>query len=103
MRSTLTALLAGPTAAEERQGYSDISYGIKLVKVAIKGDTVRADFTMPPGAAFPGENAPFLFGDAVEFTAKQFPGVTKVIVCLDGILDFGSESGEPPRKCPRLK
>ena len=102
LRATLEVLLAGPTQAEERQGFMDISFGIKLVKVLIKGDTVRADFTMPRGAAFSGDNSPFLFSDAVEFTARQFPGVKKVFVCLDGILDFGSESDKPPRKCPQL-
>lgn len=101
LRKTLNALLAGPTAAEKSRGYFDVSYGIKLTAVQIKGGTVRADFTMPPGAAFSGDNSPFYFRDAVELTARQFPGVRKVVVCLDGILDFWSESGKPPRRCPK--
>jgi hypothetical protein len=100
LRQTLLALLAGPTAAEKSRGYSDVSFGIKLTGVRIKGGVVRADFTMPRGAAFSGDNSPFYFRDAVEFTAKQFPGVKEVVVCLDGVLDFWSESDEPPRKCP---
>ncbi len=100
LRQTLLALLKGPTATEEARGYFDVSYGIKLVSVRVDGDTVRADFTMPPGAAFSGDNSPFYFRDAVEFTAKQFPHVKEVIVCLDGTLDFWSESEDPPRKCP---
>jgi hypothetical protein len=55
---------------------------------------------MPPGAAFSGDNSPFIFRDAVELTAKQFPGVKKVLVCLDGVEDFWSESEEPAKKCP---
>lgn len=102
LRPTLEILLAGPTAAEEARGYSNISYGIKLVSVRMKQGTVRADFTMPPGAAFSGDMSPFYFRDAVEFTVKQFPQVKKVIVCLDGILDFWSESDNPPKKCPKL-
>lgn len=102
LRETLLLLLAGPTHPEEAAGYSDISYGIKLVSVRMRGSTVRADFTMPPGAAFSGDMSPFYFRDAVEFTTKQFPQVKKVIVCLDGILDFWSESDEPPKKCPKL-
>jgi hypothetical protein len=100
LRQALRALLAGPTASEKARGYTDISFGIKLTGVRISGGTVRADFTMPPGAAFSGDTSPFYFRDAVVVTAKQFPGVKEVIVCLDGVLDFGSESEEPPRKCP---
>lgn len=102
LRETLLLLLAGPTHPEEAAGYSDISYGIKLVSVKMKNGTVRADFTMPPGAAFSGDMSPFYFRDAVVFTARQFPQVKKVTVCLDGILDFWSESDEPPKKCPNL-
>lgn len=102
MRPTLVALLAGPSAREKALGYIDISFGIKLTDVRIKDGTVRADFTMPPGAAFSGDTSPFIFQSAVEKTIQQFPGVKKVIVCLDGEIDIGSESGEPPRKCPPL-
>ena len=101
MREALRAMLAGPTAAEKARGYADVSFGIKLTGVRTNGGTVRADFTMPPGAAFSGDNSPFYFRDAVEATAKQFPGVKEVIVCLDGVLDFWSESEEPARKCPK--
>lgn len=102
LRQTLLLLLVGPTRAEEAAGYSDISYGIKLVSVRMKNRIARADFTMPPGAAFSGDMSPFYFRDAVEFTTKQFPQVKKVVICLDGILDFWSESDEPPKKCPKL-
>ena len=102
LRPTLEALLAGPNATEAAQGYIDISFGAKLTDVKIKNGAVRADFIMPPGAAFSGDTSPFLFKAAVEMTIKQFPNVKKVIVCLDGEEDIGSESGEPPKKCPEL-
>lgn len=102
MRPALDALLAGPTSAEEKRGFVDTGFGIKLVRLRRKGATARADFHMPPGAAFSGDLSPILFKEAVERTVKQFPGVGKVTVCLDGVLDFWSESGEPPQKCPKL-
>ncbi len=102
LRPTLIALMAGPSAREKARGYIDISFGIKLSNVRMKEGTVLAEFTMPPGAAFSGDTSPFIFQGAVEKTIKQFPGVKKVIVCLDGEIDIGSESGEPPRKCPPL-
>ena len=101
LRSALEALSAEPTAAEEAEGLMTSTFGIKLVSVRVRNGTAYTRFTMPPGAAFPGDAAPFIFGAAVEKTAKQFPAIKKVFVCLDGILNFGDESGEPPKRCPR--
>jgi hypothetical protein len=72
------------------------------VDVKIKGDRVRADFTMPPGAAFSGDLSPALFAEAVRLTIRQFAGVKEVIVCLDGEIPSIDESGAPPVKCPAL-
>jgi hypothetical protein len=101
LRAALEALSAEPTAAEEAEGLMSSTFGIKLVSVRVRNGLAYTRFTMPPGAAFPGDGAPFLFVDAVEKTAKQFSTVKKVIVCLDGILNFGDESGGPPKRCPR--
>jgi hypothetical protein len=101
LREALLALMKGPTVAEEAEGFSSSTYGIQLLSVKIKRGVAYTYFTMPEGATFSGDGSPFLFENAVERTAKQFPNVRKVVVCLDGILDFGSESGEPSRKCPR--
>ncbi|MBV9960345.1 MAG: GerMN domain-containing protein [Acidobacteria bacterium] len=101
LRAALLALTAGPTSAEKQQGYDSPTWGIKLLSVRIVGGTAYTYFTMPEGAMFSGDNSPFIFEDAVKMTASQFPNVRKVVVCLDGILDFGSESDEPPRKCPK--
>lgn len=102
LKPTLELLLAGPTAAEKKRGYVDISFGIKLVGVKIKGDRVRADFTMPPGAAFSGDISPAVFAEAVRLTIRQFPGVKTTIVCLDGEIPSIDESGSPPQTCPQL-
>jgi hypothetical protein len=103
LRPTLKALLAGPTFSEKEKGYGNIDFGVKLAKVGIKNGIVRVDLFMAPGAAFAGDMAPFMLEDAVIRTAKQFPQVKKVIVCLDGVENFGSESGDnSPRKCPKL-
>jgi hypothetical protein len=102
LRGALLALTGGPTAAEEKRGYSSSTWGIRLLSVKLKSGTAYAYFTMPGGAMFSGDNSPFIFKDAVEKTALQFPNVRKVVVCLDGILDFGSESEDPPRKCPKV-
>lgn len=101
LRETLLELTKGPTEAEKGEGFESPTYGIQLLSAKIKGGVAYTYFTMPEGARFSGDGSPFIFQNAVEKTALQFPQVRKVVVCLDGILDFGSESGEPTRKCPR--
>ncbi len=101
LRSALVALTKGPTAAEKKQGYESPTFGIQLLSVTIKRGVAYTYFNMPEGAMFSGDGSPFIFEDAVRRTALQFSTVRKVVVCLDGILDFGSESDEPSKKCPR--
>jgi hypothetical protein len=100
LRSALEILTNGPTTDEEaRQNLASSTFGIKLVSVRIKNKTAYANFTMPEEARFPGDSAPFIFTDAVKKTALQVAGVKRVVVCLDGILNFGSESEDPPKRC----
>lgn len=99
LRNTLKALTEGPTKAEEKQKLFSAMFGIKLLSVRLEKGVAYTYFTMPEGATFSGDGSPFIFKNAVEKTALQFPNVKKVVVCLDGILDFWSESGEPPKKC----
>ena len=101
LRAALVALTKGPTEAEKKQGYESPTFGIQLLSVTLKRGVAYTYFTMPEGATFSGDGSPFIFEDAVRRTALQFPTVRKVVVCLDGILDFGSESDEPDKKCPR--
>jgi hypothetical protein len=99
LRNTLIALTNGLTRAEERQNLVSVMFGIKFVSVRLENGTAYTYFTMPEGASFSGDLSPLIFKDAVERTALQFTNVKKVQVCLDGILDFWSESDEPPKKC----
>jgi spore germination protein GerM len=100
LRSALETLTEGATAEEAEQNLASSTFGIKLVSVRIKNKTAYTRFTMPEEARFPGDNAPFIFQEAVERTALQFRGVKKVVVCLDGELDFGSEDEDAkPKPC----
>jgi hypothetical protein len=100
LRNTLKALADGATKAEENQKLFSAMFGIKLLSVRLEKGTAYTYFTMPEGATFSGDGSPFIFKGVVEKTALQFPQVKKVVVCLDGILDFWSESEDPPKKCP---
>lgn len=103
LRGALVALTGRVTQEEENRKLFSATWGIKLLSVRLEKGTAYTYFTMPEVAAFSGDGSPFVFKDAVERTALQFPAVKKVVVCLDGVLDFWSESEEPARKCPRIK
>jgi ABC-type oligopeptide transport system substrate-binding subunit len=100
LRSALIALTGKVTRAEEQAKLFSPMFGIKLLSVRLKNGTAYTYFTMPEGDHFSGDGSPFIFEDAVKRTAMQFPMVKKVVVCLDGVLNFWSESEEPARKCP---
>ena len=58
----------------------------------IRGATARVNFvTSRTWAGWPGDLAPARFKMAVELTLKQFPGVRRVVVSLDGDPNFYSE------------
>jgi len=99
LRGALSALTGKVSEKEESQNLFSPVWGIRFVSVRLEKGTAYAYFTMPEAARFSGDGAPFIFKAAVEKTARQFPTVKKVVVCLDGILDFGSESEEPARRC----
>jgi hypothetical protein len=102
LRPALEALLKGPTPREARQGFSghDVN-GMYIVKVAVKNGTAYASFAHRRSwAGWSGDLSPLAFGDGVERTMKQFPGVLRTVVCVDGVVNFGDESGGPEQKCP---
>lgn len=99
LAGALKELVKGPTEEEENLEIESTTYGIQFVSVSLKNGKVLARFTMPESARFSGENSPFIFEEAVKRTAMQFKGVKKVVVCLDGESNFGSEGGAPSKKC----
>lgn len=103
LRPAIEALLAGPTDAEKQQGFGALDVdGIYVVKVAVKNGTAYASFAHRKGTGWSGDLSPFSFGDAVERTMKQFPHVRRAIVCVDGAVNFGDESGGPIKRCPKF-
>lgn len=103
LRPAIEALLKGPTAAEQRQGFSELDVkGVSIVKVAVRRGTAYASFVRRRGTGWAGDLSPFAFKDAVERTLRQFPNVSRAIVCVDGIVNFGDLSGGPDRKCPKF-
>jgi hypothetical protein len=103
LRPTIEELLKGPTPQEVRRGYSQLDVGgMSIVKVAVKNGTAYAGFIHRKWAGWSGDISPLAFGDAVERTLKQFPGVTRTVVCVDGVTNYADESGGPEKKCPKF-
>ncbi len=103
LRPAIEALLAGPTPQEEQQGFGRLDVkGIYVVKVAVRDGTAYASFAHRKGTGWAGDLSPFSFGDAVERTMKQFPHVRRAVVCVDGVVNFGDESGGPVLRCPKF-
>lgn len=104
LRQAIEALLKGPTAKEERQGFGALdARGLYIIKVAIKGQTAYASFGHRKSwLGWSGDLSPFSFDDAVKQTMGQFPNVSRAIVCVDGITNYGDESGGPAKRCPKF-
>lgn len=92
-RAAINALLAGPTPEEEQKGFSGLASAdqFRIASLTISRGTARINFVSKPNwAGFPGDTAPIRFKKAVELTLMQFPNVKRVIVSLDGDLNFTS-------------
>lgn len=102
----IEAILKDPTEAEQKLGYHSAGYGdMKLVSVKLKRGVARIDFSRAIRDDYnPGDLQTLAFESAVIKTAKQFPAVKKVVVCVNGINEFGIGLVEDaPRPCPKEK
>ncbi len=92
-RAAIQGLLKGPTAAERKRGFDGLASASEFAigSLTIKNGTARINFVArAEWAGFPGDIAPARFKKAVELTLKQFPTVKKVIVSLNGDVNFDS-------------
>ena len=77
LRPTLEALFAGATEDEVKNEFSSSTFGMKFVGVVLKNGTALVKFSQPPNETNYGSLGPFIFAEAIERTAKQFPTVKK--------------------------
>lgn len=90
-RAAIQALLKGPTAAERKKGFDGLASAsdFKIGTLRIRDGTARINFVVGEDwRGFPGDIAPARFKKAVELTLKQFSIVKKVIVSLNGDVNF---------------
>lgn len=100
LTGAIRALLAGGTSEEEKNGMFSFIYGVELESVQIKNKTARLDFQFDKRTnSWLDPTMEALFHGALEKTATQFPGVKRVLVCVDGVENFFLRK-DLHKKCP---
>ncbi|MBV9851113.1 MAG: GerMN domain-containing protein [Armatimonadetes bacterium] len=88
-RNALVKLLAGPTAAEKAAGLLRLEDGtLHVGTYTVHHKAAKVNFV--GHESWPGDLSPDRFRAAVTKTLRQFPGIQKVTVSVNGRADFGS-------------
>lgn len=91
--AAMKSLLEGATEAEQKDGLASFIFGLKFVSVRVKNKTAQVNFKFEDektaeesweGGGFDHTN----FVKAVEQTARQFPGVERVEICVNGVKNY---------------
>lgn len=99
LRFALEELLKGATDEENSQLFYSPIEGINLISARLKNKTAYVSFTRTATDEFDRLEARRL-RLAVTKTARQFPSVKKVVICLDGVSNFDRGSAKTaPIKC----
>lgn len=101
LQPTLEALFRGATENEEENGFSSATFGMKFEGVVLTNGTALVKFSQPPNETNYGSLGPFIFFEAIEKTAKQFPTVKKVEICAVGETLIDSQLDEQIPRCPK--
>lgn len=115
----LKLLTDGTTEDERNRGLTDINWDLKFYSARVRNRTAQINFKLNvkyeenleeswEGGGFRYDK----FVEAVEMTAKQFDGIERVSICINGIenyTDFGRTKNKkcsfpmfPPVKLPKL-
>jgi hypothetical protein len=95
--------LFGTTLSKEEQerGLVLPSFGMKLEGVMLTNGVALVRFSQPPIATNYGSQGPFVFAEAIEKTARQFPTVKKVEICAVGETMIDAQLEKPFPRCPK--
>jgi hypothetical protein len=96
---TLESLFIWNNQAEEKQGFSSSTFGMEFKGVVLKDGIATVKFSQPKDQTNYGSLGPFIFLEAIEKTAKQFPTVKKVVVCAIGETLIDSQLDKPFPRC----
>jgi hypothetical protein len=101
-RGALEAIIAGPTEGEKRNGLrAPYTEGLSIERLTIDDGTARVGLTSgcPECPRWAGDLTVWRFKESISRTLKQFANVRRVVVCVDGYLDFDEVIGRRSKKC----
>ncbi len=101
LRPTLELLFAGADESSKQSGFTGATFGMKFEGVNLINGTAIVRFSQPPNQTNYGSLAPYIFQEAIERTAKQFPTVKKVVICAVGETLFDSQLENPFPRCAK--
>ena len=84
LRATLEELFQGTTTDEAGKGFGSSTFGMKFEGVVLRDGVATVKFSQPAGETNYGTLGPFIFRQAIEQTARQFPTVKRVEICAVG-------------------
>jgi spore germination protein GerM len=105
LETALKLLLEGANEEEHKRRLESFIFELKFISARVRNKTAQINFEFInpeialeswEGGGFDYEN----FNKAVEQTARQFPGVERVSICIDGKKGYTDRDGNPPVKCP---
>ena len=91
------------TTEENKRNIYSSTFGMKFEGVVLKNGTATVKFSQPPNETNYGSMGSFIFAEAIEKTAKQFPTVKRVKICAIGETAIDSELERPFPRCKQEK
>jgi spore germination protein GerM len=104
LETAFRLLLEGANAEERKRKLDSFIFGLKFFSARVRNKTAQINFKFInqetaleswEGGGFDHEN----FVRAVELTARQFPGVERVSICVSGIENYTNYDRMNPDKC----
>ena len=100
-RGALDALIEGPSEDEKNRGLrAPYTEGLSISELTIAKGTAKVSLTSQCADCprWTGDLSVWRFTEAISRTLKQFPNVSRVVICLDGYEDFGNSENQN-QKC----
>ena len=103
--AVLKLLLRGANQEEQNRNLTNFIFGLEFYSARVRNKTAQINFKFDnpeialeswEGGGFDHEN----FVKAVNRTAKQFPGIERVSICVDGMKNYVNYDRSDSGKCP---
>lgn len=102
--AALKLLMISANEEEQKRGLSNFMLGVEFYSARVANKTAQINFKfhnteIALGGWESGEFDHKIFVDAVDRTAKQFPGIERVSICVDGMKNYAGYDQTDEGKC----